>query len=545
MARVAPGGSSTLSLNDGSASENARRPIAESTDTTSSRAAGGAATIDRAERPMSARRPMGGTSTLSLSDGNTGSPVQERPMSARRPVGGASTLSLGNDAAAAPRPGPTAQPARATPSRPAAGAASNSRAERPMSARRRLGGASTISLAADPGAHVAELPKNSVPVGGATAISLGSEASADRFAHCKAAAQTPLPDAKQRFTQAPGGSSTISLSGSPSKTGTAESKSAKSRPVGGNATISLGGEPPKPPMSARAVGGETTISLSDSARAPARPLSARRAVGGDTTISLSDSARAPARPLSARRAIGGDTTISLSDSARAPARPTSARRAAGPSTTISLGSDAAAPTERPKFAPPARGAAAGVPSVPPSARGNMNTSTLSIGGDHTAPAPTQPASAGHSEITAGSEDAAPAVTTAAPPRFSQAPGGTDSICFDDSNMPSLADPAAAKRSPYTPNGKACKFSGRAAARTKNLQAPGGTTSISLGEDKQSISRASQERQKAKEAKSIASGVPVAGKENSNGGNVAKIATKHNGAKAVVQKHLLASMATLA
>jgi len=427
--RVAPGGATTISLgcDDTAAMYSARALEHQAFETP-------AATARFPQAP-------GGKASICL-----GGDVPPTAVTSRGPVGGASAICLGQENSAEvfserqkEREAPTATP--------------DALARFPQAP----GGTASWTFGADGEASVEASATLRGPVGGATTISLGSDASAERFA--KAAAQVPLetPDACDRFPQAPGG----------------------------NSNILLAGAVPEPSRVRGPVGGAATFILSDEPSAQAEVHAVRGPVGGSDSVMLgSDDNREmfQARSRDAQACLANPTPDAV---ARFPQAP-------GGTSTMDLGGSQEPPAA---FKGPVGGAdsvvladaypasAAAAPSASP--RGPVGGADSVVLGDEAAWKATWQ--------ERQTEREAPVSTPDATVRFPQAPGGNASVCLGGGEVPV----APASRGPVGGAATVVLGAGDArevfderqrerdtvlatpAALARFPQAPGGTTTLSL------------------------------------------------------------------
>mmetsp|Transcript_137353 Transcript_137353/g.342535 ORF Transcript_137353/g.342535 Transcript_137353/m.342535 type:complete len:910 (+) Transcript_137353:61-2790(+) len=317
------------------------------------------------------------------------------------------------------------------------------------------GGSTTISLG---GAPPLEAQTSRGPVGGASAIVLGEENSAAAFQQCEQQRETnfEVPEALQRFPQAPGGESSLSLGGDEAS---AAPQAGTGLPVGGAATISLGSEssesrfaerkaeaeietPDAAPRFPQAPGGHSSIVL---AGATVAPTAVRGPVGGmdNAGVVLAGSV-GDQEPLTSRGPVGGEATICLGTVSskevfeqrerdhQAPAETPDATarfpQAPGGSSTVCLGG--------------AEGSVVSVAASPRGPVGGASTITTCLGGEGggevSVPAVRGPVG-GATSVVLGGDDAAamyqerqktkeaPVETPDALSRFPQPTGGSSSI----------------------------------------------------------------------------------------------------------------------
>lgn len=384
----------------------------------------------------------GGTSSISLGPRDVADASHLGAVDTRGPVGGAASVVLGSDVASEAfaerqreREAVVDTPA-AAPRFPQA-----------------PGGASSISLGA--GAAVAEAPAGAAaaarpPVGGAATVVLGSDDSQGILSHYQEQrdAGVPTPDAAPRFSQAPGGSSTVCLG--PSAEAAPEAVTVRG-PVGGATSICLSGDGASPLASEVVatrgpVGGAASILLgTDDAKEVFDSLREERKAVVDTPDAAPRFQQAPGGTSSI--CLSSDGAPSVDGAAAAPRGPV------GGVATVVLGStdskdvfsqrqeERGAPVETPDAAP----------RFPQAPGGNESASWAASGAEdaESSAAPRGPVG-GATSILLGSEDSAAAFrsheerreacveTPDAAPRFHQAPGGTSSVCLSNEGAPAAA-----------------------------------------------------------------------------------------------------------
>jgi len=336
--------------------------------------------------PASVRGPVGGADTVSLAfDAKALGDV----IHARGPVGGAATVVLGGDDSAEMWAQQNAQRSTVV--------------ETPDALPRfpqAPGGTSSIELGGSG-------PVNAVPtrgpVGGQSTFELGAESSAEVFAQRKAERDAKLetPDPSSRFSQAPGGNSTIDFAAAPELLA-----SPPRGPVGGAATLVLGSADSKAEFQQYAAQRAAPSKTPDaSVRFPQAP-------GGNSTVVLGGAS--PEATVGVRGPVGGASSVSFGDETAASAYSDYDRQ------HVRL---VATPDALPRF-PQAPGGAssidfsASIPALP-------TLGALPVGGKDTLVLGIDDSKAFFDERK--SEKSAAHETPDAGPRFPQAPGGTATI----------------------------------------------------------------------------------------------------------------------
>jgi len=279
----------------------------------------------------------GGTSTISLGSHDATVSFSERTDlrladHARRPIGGQATISVGSESSAdifaeilKDREADIATPAAA----PRFSQAPGGTASIPLG---NVGG---------PAGLIADTPAITRPVGGGATIIIGSDSPAEAFIHhtseklCEAEMETPAP--LPRFSQGPGGNTSISLGGKCAEDGLAAEMLVVKGPVGGVASVVLGGDSEfETPVMRGPVGGETTISVgTDSAKEVFTEREEQRLADFDTPAAAPRFSQVPGGNASISVGSEGDGVDGLAFVAFT--------RPVGGESTVSVGSDS--PTE--------------------------------------------------------------------------------------------------------------------------------------------------------------------------------------------------------
>jgi len=391
------------------------------------------------------------------------------------------------------------------------------------------------------------------PVGGGSTMVLGSDDASEAFSqdHKKYGSGVDAPDAAPRFQQAPGGTASISLGSN----GVVESVLQRG-PIGGVATIALGTDeaaaafihrnhceietPDAAQRFQQAPGGTSSISLSDhspAAQAHHLPV-VRGAVGGETTIVLGGDNGADAFRETSRNAtvetpdaaprfqqapggcasisLGGDDPAVLSDMALSQNQALARRSTPGPETTIVLSGDVKS-TDAFSAYHQERGAPIETPDAPHRfQQAPGGSSSICLGDDGAVPQATlknRGPVGGSSSIVLGGDDQREALaqhdlqraldieTPDAAPRFQQAPGGSATIQLGNEkgvNDTVLATPTKGPVGGATTIvlGGDDQLVDRERHRTVGIstpnaaprfqQAPGGTATLQLGTEKSSV-----------------------------------------------------------
>jgi len=276
------------------------------------------------------------------------------------------------------------------------------------------------------------------PVGGADGVVLGEDSARSMFARPESAVAAEAPKPSPRFTQEPGGTSSICLGGKGAVDDAHQGSSGARGPVGGAASIVLGSD------SAAAVFTQRKEEREAAVGTPAAAPRFHQAPGGDASISLAAGrADAPARDV-LRSPPGGAATVVLGcDDTHGILSQHQERRDASITT----------PDAQPRFSQAPGGSSTvclgplGIPPLPAMpVRGPVGgTTSICLGGDE-GPAPLDGDTAaasrpvgGAASVVLGTCDTqavfserrdrreADVATPGPAPRFQQAPGGTSSV----------------------------------------------------------------------------------------------------------------------
>jgi len=432
-----------------------------------------------AQEAVPVRGPVGGATSICLGGVSASFPQTDEEVAARGPVGGPASLVLGTDDAKGYF--------EARQEQRAAVVSTPSAAPRFQQA---PGGTSTLGLASD-GAGGAEAPELRAPrgaVGGTATIVLGSddykEALGQRQMQRGALVETP--DAAPRFSQAPGGNESACWSRRHADMEAADMVSGMRGPVGGASSILLGSDdsaailrlhqekrdasletPDAAPRFHQCPGGTSSLSLADAGAPDAAPCT-RGPVGGEATIVLGWGGSEALRSREAEWAVSVET----------PGPAPRFQQAPGGDTSICLTSKDAGDVPADQHI---------------AVRGEVGgADTIVLGIDDSKAMLTQ-----HTEQHRVVID-----TPAAPPRFTQASGGTSSIMLAGGTPETLGPRCApggiatlVLGGDYPDDVLAKRQSANAFAKgsdqncgnilterptTRLHQAPGGTATISLG-----------------------------------------------------------------
>jgi len=326
------------------------------------------------------------------------------------------------------------------------------------------GGDSSISMRGD--AAAVTIPTRG-PVGGEASLTLGDEDSKKIFEqHQKQrSAVVETPEAAPRFSQAPGGDSSV----------TSVATVAVRGPVGGETSITLGSDDVKAEFAQREQERTASTETPDAvARFPQAP-------GGDASICMRDDA--VVETAAARGAVGGACTVVLgSDDSSEILLQHQQRRSAV--------------VETPDAAPRFSQAPGGTSSIAAGSQGLLDTKQTAVsaepargpvGGQTTITLGCDDSAAIFAEHHSSHRDAAPAEAPVAAPRFPQAPGGCTSISIGGAESEDISVDTLLARKPV---GGLCSVSFASAELPPReeladslLRTPvGGATTIMLGGD---------------------------------------------------------------
>jgi len=302
------------------------------------------------------------------------------------------------------------------------------------------------------------------PVGGADTVVLGGDDSREVFEQRQQDRDAALdtPDAAPRFQQAPGGTASICLSSGAGCDGAGEAPTEFRGPVGGADTVVLGGDDSKELFEQRQQGRNAAIETPDAAPR------FQQAPGGTASICLSSGSGSNATGDAAttvRGPVGGETTVVLGgDDSEVIIAQRQQERDKAIATPDAAPRFQQAPGGDATISLADTGAQQAQDSEAVSARGPVGgAATIVLGIDDPAEMFGQ---------LAEQRNATTDTPTAAP-RFQQVPGGTPTICLG-------AD--VAPMSTFSKS-ECEKFSLESARSTKKVQyAPGGASTICLGSE---------------------------------------------------------------
>lgn len=473
--------------------------------------------------PHVVRRPVGGTDSLVLSD-EVPAESLSMVMTSSRPIGGADSVILGDEAAskavfearraerqavmATPdatvrfpqAPGGTAsvclgggEVQHAVPRGSAGGTSTlvlgGEDSRRDFDERRREreavaatpeaqarfpqapGGTSTVSFSEDSEPLAAVAPRG--PVGGSSSVVLGSDDSKAVFEDFKQlrSAGFETPNAAPRFSQAPGGTSSVVLGGA----APAAAASPPRDPVGGRSTLVLGEDGAGRAEACRQYQEEHVHVVATPDAAPRFP----QVPGGTSTLDLSSSSPLNESKASVRGPVGGaDDVVLGADNSKQDFAERAATRSAPVSTpepvrrfpqapggtaTVVLGGSQlpAMPFGSPNRQPP----------------GGNSSFGAALGGDY--PHELMERVSSNAFATNSSQNSGNVLTERSTTRVLQMPGGNSTLVLGD-EQPRRAQVAVSSNAFACGNSQNCGNVMTERSSTRLHQAPGGDSTLVLG-----------------------------------------------------------------